>query len=665
MVTYLTPGIYRRPQPVATPAVLQVRTDIAGFAGYTERGPFPPYAPTTDSSDPYRPPRLSSWKEFQTIYGGFIEYGYLAYAVRAFFETGGATCYVARVAAMDAVDPLQRPRAAAIALPDGSQPPAQVAQVQVEVPAGQTDVTMSTTAGIFENDLLVIYDDKPDPGSLPPASAEFVMVERVIDATAVRFARKLRTKHTVGEAVKKYASGLLISATNEGNWGNRIQLEIIPLQPGPLITEFALRVTLQPNPYDTKGAVQEEYFKHVTLQAIIPASVSPPTSIGELNSDFIQVQMNVNAPAQLKLTVDSGLLAGGPVYLQGGRDGLSQVTTKNFTGGWTDDAPDMQGLRLLEKADDVGILCAPDAVFVPPMIQPPKLVQVSDPCAAPPAPPPPDAVADDRTAIPPAADPLTFTLPIYRRMIEQCERLRYRVAVLDSQDDLSLQEIVNWRGNFRTRFAALYYPWLKVDDPLELTGLSRRVPPSGHVAGAYAATDIQFGVQKPPANIELGYVLDVGRDLLTLDQDNLNPYSVNAIRTFPGRGIRVWGARTLAAVGDPDWMFIHVRRLMSMIEKSVEISMQWAVFQPNTDTLRRSLVHSLTVFLEGIWRTGGLKGATPAQSFFVKCDGKNNPQSMIDAGQIVCQVGVAVAVPMEFLVFEIRQSATNTQLAEG
>jgi phage tail sheath protein FI len=144
----------------------------------------------------------------------------------------------------------------------------------------------------------------------------------------------------------------------------------------------------------------------------------------------------------------------------------------------------------------------------------------------------------------------------------------------------------------------------------------------------------------------------------------LNPHDVNAIRPFRGRGIRVWGARALAARDDNDWRFIHARRLMSMIEESVYKSMQWTVFEPNDFSLRRTLVHSLSVFLEAIWREGGLKGALPREGFYVKCDETNNPQAVVDAGQIVCEVGIAVAAPMEFIVFEIQQDPGGAAIVE-
>ena len=257
---------------------------------------------------------------------------------------------------------------------------------------------------------------------------------------------------------------------------------------------------------------------------------------------------------------------------------------------------------------------------------------------------------------------------IQEAMLEQCSRLRYRVAVLDTPASLQPGQAISWlnKQSFygpATRFAAVYYPWLKVPDELALQGPNRTVPPSGHIAGAYAFTDNQFGVQKPPANVELQFVNDLDFAVTDQQQGSLNQKNINAIRTFGGRGIRVWGARSISI--DSSWRYIHIRRLMSMIEDSVEKASQWLVFESNDANLRRMLTHSLSVFLQLIWLTGGLKGATPTESYFVKCDDTNNPQSSIDAGRLVCQVGLAVAAPMEFLVFEMRRSVAGTQVVEA
>jgi uncharacterized protein len=233
---------------------------------------------------------------------------------------------------------------------------------------------------------------------------------------------------------------------------------------------------------------------------------------------------------------------------------------------------------------------------------------------------------------------------------------------------LTPAQALKWRNQLGyqdpvARFAAVYYPWLKVPDELGIEGPNRTVPPSGHVAGAYAYTDNNSGVQKPPANVELQFVSDLQLEVTSQQQGFLNPAGVNCIRPFPGRGIRVWGARSLSQ--DPNWRYIHRRRLMSMIEDSVEQASRWVVFRTNDDDLQRMLTHSLNVFLQTIWLAGGLLGARPSEGYFVKCDSTNNTPTTIDAGQLVCQVGVAVAAPMEFLVFEMRRSVAGAQVVEA
>lgn len=252
-------------------------------------------------------------------------------------------------------------------------------------------------------------------------------------------------------------------------------------------------------------------------------------------------------------------------------------------------------------------------------------------------------------------------------MLDQCRRLRYRVAVLDTPMDALPGAALAWPERLdldgrSAPFGALYYPWLKVPDELDLSGPSRAVPPSGHLAGAYALNDIQSGVQRAPANIELSFIADVALDV-SGQQGPLNDRGVNVIRSLPGRGVRVWGARSLSL--DADWRFIHTRRLLSMIEDSVEKASQWTVFEANDDNLRRTLRHSLEVFLEAIWLSGGLKGSKSSDAYFVKCDRANNPQSAIDAGWLVCQVGVAITAPMEFVVFEMRRSVEGQQVVEA
>ncbi len=679
MSAYLTPGTYLRPKPAERKDIRLVRTDVAGFVGFAERGPLPLSDLPPSGSGQFRPDdlaiRLTSWKEFTSVFGRFSPYSSLAYAVRAFFDNGGTTCYVVRIAATKDDDLLARPRIARMVMPDGSDPVA-VGVLTAGVEKGETDLMINDTGKLTDGDLVAVADK---------GVIEFGMIIAAKDNT-ITLGHKTKASLSTGATVYKYSPALLFSATSAGNWGNRIRLDFTPLQDGAVVSEFSLRVTVDAAT-DPSQPKAEQFYKRLSLTETLPdngGSKNPlyapdvingqrqfiAVSVGGITTDTREANHGARggSVSTTGLPLGRGLLsklaAGpfgtGPIYLEGGRDGLAKVQPQDFCGG----PDDFRGLRILEEIDEVAILCAPDAVYAPRNLNGKRPDPIRHACEPPPKPPPPDPIAEDPSAIPPESDELRV-LNIYQTMISQCERLRDRVAILDTlreQRDPSL--LLNWRLQFQTRFAALYYPWLKVPDPLDQDGRARSVPPSGHVAGIYARIDNQFGVHHPPANAPLEFVTDVADEVSALLQEDLNPYDINAIRCFNGRGIRVWGARSLARKDDVDWRFIHARRLMSMIEESVDKSTQWAVFEPNDFALRRTLVHSLSLFLEQIWRQGGLKGALPAEAFYVKCDQTNNPQSVVDVGQIVCQVGVAVAAPMEFIVFEVRQGSAGAEVTE-
>jgi len=229
-----------------------------------------------------------------------------------------------------------------------------------------------------------------------------------------------------------------------------------------------------------------------------------------------------------------------------------------------------------------------------------------------------------------------------------------RMAILDPPPGLNKQDIAKWRDSSSTPsspFAVLYWPWLEVHDPF--TGGRIAVPPCGHMAGVWAGTDTDRGVHKAPANVAVNAVLGVASEITDGDQDALNPEGINCIRSFPGRGIRVWGARTLT--DDPEWRYINVRRLFNYISASILRGTQWAVFEPNDEFLWSQLRVSVGNFLVGVWRGGALFGATPDQAFFVKCDSATNPPDLIEAGQVNIQIGVAPVKPAEFVIFQISQ----------
>lgn len=244
---------------------------------------------------------------------------------------------------------------------------------------------------------------------------------------------------------------------------------------------------------------------------------------------------------------------------------------------------------------------------------------------------------------------------VQRAMYEFCERNKYCFAILDAAPDLSPQAVQEWRlsANYDSKYAALYYPWIKVADMTGSNGATRLVPPSGHIAGIYARNDTERGVHKAPANEVVSGANGLAVQVTKGEQDILNPLGVNCIRSFPGRGLRVWGARTLSS--DPAWRYVNVRRLFNMVEESIERGTQWVVFEPNDPDLWARVRRDVRAFLSVIWRSGALFGTTPSEAFYVKCDEETNPPETRDLGQLIIEIGIAPVKPAEFVIFRISQ----------
>ncbi|MER6474760.1 phage tail sheath family protein [Streptomyces filamentosus] len=254
---------------------------------------------------------------------------------------------------------------------------------------------------------------------------------------------------------------------------------------------------------------------------------------------------------------------------------------------------------------------------------------------------------------------LDGVLAVQQGLIAHCELMGDRVAVLDPPPGLSPQEVAVWRSEragYDSKYAALYYPWIDVADPS--TGRVSPVPPSGHVAGIWARNDDQRGVHKAPANEVVRGAVSLRTQLTKGEHDRLNPIGVNCIRAFPGRGIRVWGARTLAS--DPAWRYLNVRRLFNYLEESILAGTQWVVFEPNDDALWARIRRTVSAFLVNEWRKGALFGLTPDEAFYVKCDRETNPPESVDSGHVVCEIGVAPVRPAEFVVFRLSQLTSGT-----
>lgn len=333
------------------------------------------------------------------------------------------------------------------------------------------------------------------------------------------------------------------------------------------------------------------------------------------------VQTLVEEQSQLIFVEAKGkadaLPSAGTYDLTGGEIKTKAITVNDYQG----DAAKRVGLGGLEPLDDVTMICVPDLMASY------------------------EAGEIDMKGV----------QAVQQTIIDYCEAVRYCFAILDSPPGLMPQEVAEWRKtvNYDTTRAALYYPWIEISDMTDNAGRTRTVPPSGHIAGVYARVDNTRGVHKAPANEIMRNTLGLEVQLTKGENDILNPLGVNAIRSFPGRGIRIWGARTLSS--DASWRYINVRRLFSMIEESIERGTQWVVFEPNDQALWGRVKRDVTAFLKQVWRTGALFGQSPSQAFYVKCDAELNPPEARDLGQLVVEVGISPVKPAEFVIFRVSQ----------
>ena len=250
-------------------------------------------------------------------------------------------------------------------------------------------------------------------------------------------------------------------------------------------------------------------------------------------------------------------------------------------------------------------------------------------------------------------------------LIAHAERRRaYRIAVLDSAPAQTPGQMRESRGRIDSKYAALYYPWVVVANPLARPGrddIPREIalPPSGFVAGIYARNDTQRGVHKAPANEVVTGALRFEVDINFAQQELLNPLGVNCLRTLSGRGLRLWGARL--ASSDPEWKYVSDRRYFNYLESSIDRGTQWAVFEPNGERLWANVRQTIADFLYNEWRGGALLGSSVDEAFFVRCDRSTMTQNDLDNGRLVCLIGVAILKPAEFVIFRIGQKTADAR----
>ncbi len=643
MFAYRTPGVYFEWLDSRLHAIAGVRTDIAAFVGIAERGPL------------LTPVKVESPAQFQSIFGGPMPNAYLAYAVAGFFTNGGSGCWIVRVANPAAA------KTGAAALPAGG---ATGLVVQADSPGTwSSGMNVSVLRNGADRFTLTLRLPDGSQESWRNLSMQGPSID-LLDPTGVpvlRVAVSDRTLWTEDVTVTLALTAPDAFTLNvEGPDGREETFKGLSTDPGS--NSYAVQVLAGSTMVRARDLTDGKP-PHPMPDPLAPNLRNGSalltgdarfagTMLGDGTLDGSLTGSKLAFVASIPDVTDFPDNTPDPtpgVLPQGGVDGLGSLAGDHF----------LAGLAALENVDEIGIVAMPDMMPKPHVVVPPKprkrdcrLIEV---------------FAPDPPVIPPEWPPEfdeSQISALQQGLIQHCEALKYRVAVLEMPvANAAAAEVLDWRTQFDTRYAALYHPWVAAPDPLELDGLLRSIPPSGHVAGIYARCDLNRGVHKPPANEIVDGVMDLALAIDDLAHADLNDAGVNVIRSQAGRGIRVAGERTLSS--DTPWRYVNVRRLLIFIEKSIDVSCQWTVFEPNNPDLWREIRRVAVSFLDDLFKRGMLDGSTAEQAYTVICDETTNPPEETDAGRMICKIGVQPPWPAEFVIVRIGKMEDRTLIVEN
>ena len=622
MPEYLAPGVFVEEVSFRSKSIEGVPTSTTGFVGLTRWGPVCYRDAITQGPTNCEPRLITSFTEFERVYGGLelIEVGaaspgeerlpYVGHAARAFFENGGKRLYVSR-----------------IFVPRDN--------------AGTNDWGVASRA-VSVSDIFATWRARW-PGALGNVFVETgvvrsknlayshptfgVQAQRVKAGAVVEIVAGAATDSTIavpdGNDALVTANLRVVQVDSEGE-----QTFVDSTGASPAITtddviqlvEMKVRVMVgseRLEEYNELAAAtgQKRYIGRI-LEEDDPEDQDAPIWL-----DWDPTTSADPVPAFLPALLTVALHQNPNGRLAGGHDGLMPSPT-DFAGAATDvDNPlnKATGLEALAEIDDISIVSAPDSGDMG------------------------SSLASRVTA---------------QALVTHATNMKYRIAVVDGPVGSSLNEIRDFRGQFDSKYAAIYYPWIKVFDPNERfsQGTPPRqltLPPSGFVTGIYARNDITRGVHKAPANEVIRGLTQFEVNINKPRNEVINPEGINALRFFEGRGYRVWGARTMSS--DPEWKYVNVRRLFNFIEASIDKGTQWAVFEPNNRRLWDNVRRTIEDFLLVLWRDGALLGDKPEEAFFVRCDRTTMVQNDLDNGRLICLIGIAPVKPAEFVIFRIGQ----------
>ncbi|MEC9433568.1 MAG: phage tail sheath subtilisin-like domain-containing protein [Pseudomonadota bacterium] len=625
MPEYLAPGVFVEEVSFRQKTIEGVSTSTTGFVGPARFGP-------TEGE----PPLLTSFSDFERIYGGLdnLRLGgtespnYLAHAVRAYFDEGGKRLYVARLWNPTVDSPAFSGHSVWPTDPVSPDPgfglrarhPGRAGDMRVALAFKLGENALHDAAGGPELRGVAPFDTVlATPVGSPPGQAELYWAERIQDPVTGVDTFRLRDTDPGAPPPSPEL------ALDQFDAVRVVSVSVVLRQPG----RFA----------------DEQTFPGLTFHPAHRAAITRAfTDAPERRSTFLYT------PLVMETALANGAaIAGALTALPNAADGtpvidvMRQVAADPFIPS----AEALTARLALSEGDDGDPLIAADYAG---QGDAPKtgLAAFED-------------LEDISIVAAPGASADAVTGPgVIRQLIGHAERMRYRIAVLDSVEGMLPAEVRALRGTIDSTRAALYYPWVVVDDPLA-DGEPRelRLPPSGFVAGIYARNDVERGVHKAPANEVVRLASNFEFLINQRQQEALNPEGINCLRFFEGRGFRVWGART--ASSDPEWKYVNVRRYFAFLERSIEKGTQWAVFEPNGPRLWANIQRTVEDFLYNEFVSNHLAGRKPAEAFFVRCDETTMTQNDRDNGRLICLIGVAPLRPAEFVIFRIGQKTADAR----
>jgi phage tail sheath protein FI len=669
MPEYLAPGVYIEETSFRAKSIEGVSTTTTGLVGPSRFGPID-----------LEPDIITGLVEFERVYGdrqklefdgGMKLHNYLWHAVRAFFEEGGKRLYVGRIfrplvidGDADGVENVYRRPGEKIGEDDPSQTGALYSdghargwmyqdsnaetvgtsvlvrarfpgaagnmRVRITVKLGQNILT--GTDGALTAKSLRPYDtvwlsNVTSPVDSPPGSGGFRLAHYdeaeqtwVFGDTSTTTSGDLRLNTPSG-------SGFTALSIAEGDQVRVVTLTISVTSADGATTNVWDNIALDPqheNTFGTPDSISQTFSQNPsslsqarTLPIVILVGDDLSTGV-ELIETFIAYGASSGSNADLGDNLLNNLNSTDSersveILLTGGNDGQLPGTDE-YTGSINEQTNAKFGLVSFEDLEDISIVATPGATA--------NYSQNTSEATA-----------------------------IINALIAHAERMRYRIAVIDSGDNQSISEVRAMRAKIDSKYAAFYYPWIRVLDPVTNTEIN--LPPSGFVAGIYARNDIQRAVYKAPANEVVGLAIGFEKMLNRAQQEVLNPEGINCFRFFEGRGYRLWGARTTSS--DPEWKYVNLRRYFAYLERSIDKGTQWAVFEPNGSMLWDNVRRTIEDFLFNEFQMGALLGDKPDKAYFVRCDRSTMTQNDLDNGRLVCLVGVAPLRPAEFVIFRIGQ----------